>query len=214
MTTDADAGFWNAIAEEYARKPVADPDAFERKIAITLERMDPERPVLDIGCGTGSLALRLAPHAEHVHGLDVSREMVRIARGKAEAAGAGNVTFHEGSFEDAARDGTFAPGTLGAVCAYSVLHLVPDRAAVLASIRRLLAPGGLFVASTACLGDSWVPYRPLLRAMRWMGKAPSVRIFTRAELEAEVRQAGFVDVTFPDVGAKPAIAFMVATSPG
>ncbi len=39
--------------------------------------------MLDVGCGTGSLALILAPFASHVHGLDVSGEMIRIARAKA-----------------------------------------------------------------------------------------------------------------------------------
>ena len=79
------AAFWDGIAEKYAKQPVADPDAFDAKIAITKSRMKPTDVVLDIGCGTGSLALRLADSAAEVHGLDISSEMIRIANGKAQA---------------------------------------------------------------------------------------------------------------------------------
>ena len=208
----ADATFWDKIAESYSKQPVADPDAFERKIAITKARMRASDVVLDIGCGTGSLALRLAPAGAHVHGLDVSSAMVRIARGKAEASQTANVTFHCGAFDDDFR--AFEPGSLDGICAYSLLHLVDDGPAALARIFRLLKPGGFFVTSTVCLSESWVPYAPLLRIMRFFGKAPPVRILRKASLEAEIRGAGFVDLVQPDVGAKPMIAFMVATKPG
>jgi len=208
----ADARFWDGIADKYSRTPVANPDAFERKIAITRARMSPDAVVLDIGCGTGSLALRLAPHAKHVHGLDVSQEMTRIARGKAAAQGVDNVTFHTTAFDDGFT--ALEPGSLQGICAYSVLHLVEDRAAVLARIYELLEPGGFFVSSTTCLRESRVPFGPLLWVMRKLGKAPKVERFERATLEDEIRRAGFVELQGPDVGAERIIAFLVAHKPG
>jgi arsenite methyltransferase len=207
----ADATFWNRIAEKYSRQPVEDPAAFERKIAITKQRMRPDHVVLDVGCGTGSLALRLAANAAEIHGLDVSSEMIRIARDKAARANAENVFFHVGPFDNAFD--AFAPGALDGVCAYSILHLVEDRQAALERIYRLLKPGGFFVSSTTCLGESRAPYRPLLAVMRALGKAPWVSILTKAQLASELQRAGFVDVTQPDVGAKATIAFMVAHKP-
>lgn len=206
-----DATFWNNLAEKYARQPVADPAAFERKIAVTKALMKPRDVVLDVGCGTGSLALQLAPYGAHVHGLDLSSEMIRIARGKAEAAKASNVTFHVGAFDDSftALEGQSVRG----VCAYSLLHLVDDLPAALRRVFRLLEPGGFFVSSTVGLGESWVPYRPLLWLMRAVGKAPTVKIFDRRTLEDEVTRAGFIDIGQPDVGAKSNIIFMVATKP-
>ncbi|MDQ3031526.1 MAG: class I SAM-dependent methyltransferase [Myxococcota bacterium] len=207
----ADPTFWNGIAEKYARRPVEDPDAFERKIAITKSRMSPRDVVLDVGCGTGSLALRLADSAAHVHGLDLSSEMIRIARDKTRAALVENVTFHVGAFDDAftAIEGE----SLDGVCAYSLLHLVDDRSAALERMYRLLKPGGFFVSSTVCLSESWVPYAPLLHVMRWLGRAPRVSFLARRTVEDEVRRAGFVDVAQPDVGADPMIAFLVASKP-
>ncbi len=207
----ADARFWNETAKRYARKPVENPDAFERKIEITNALMRPQDVVLDIGCGTGSLALRLAPSAAHVHGLDLSSEMIRIARDKARDQHVENVTFHIGPFDESFA--AFEDGSLGGICAYSLLHLVEDRAAALRRVHRLLRPGGFFVSSTACLGESWVPYRPVLAVMRWLGKAPYAAVFSKSTLADEVRHAGFVDLEQPDVGAKPYTAFMVAKKP-
>jgi len=206
-----DAAFWNALAEKYSKQPVADPAAFERKIAITQSLMTATDVVLDIGCGTGSLALRLAPSGAHIHGLDVSSEMVRIARAKASAAAAGNVTFHVGAFDESFT--AFPDASLHGICAYSLLHLVADVPAVLAHVYRLLAPGGFFVSSNVCLGESRLPYALLLRILRALGKAPRVNILRKAALEDSVKRAGFVDVSWPDVGAKPVVGFMVAAKP-
>lgn len=52
----ADTAFWNELAERYAAKPVELSEAFERKIEITKSHMRPHDVVLDVGCGTGSLA--------------------------------------------------------------------------------------------------------------------------------------------------------------
>jgi ubiquinone/menaquinone biosynthesis C-methylase UbiE len=207
----AEAAFWNELAERYARQPVANPSAFEGKIAITRSRMKPSDVVLDVGCGTGSLALRLAPSAAAVHGLDVSSEMIRIARSKAQAEGAENVSFHVGPFDDTFQ--RFEPESLDGICAYSLLHLLADRPAALHRVYRLLKPGGFFVSSTVCLGQSWVPYRPILRAMRWLGKAPRVSMLRKRVLEEELRSAGFAGLAQPDVGAESTIAFLVAEKP-
>jgi ubiquinone/menaquinone biosynthesis C-methylase UbiE len=211
-TTPSHDKFWNAAAESYAAKPVADPEAFERKIEIIRARLRPHHTVLEIGCGTGSLALRLAPSAAEVHGLDISREMVRIARHKAKAEGATNVQFHEGAFETFEVFGT--EGVDG-LCAFSVLHLMKDRPGALRRMFAVLRPGGFVVASTVCLAESWVPYGPLIRVMQWLGKAPWVDAsLSKQRLHADLQTAGFVDLETPDVGAKAIVDFFVARKPG
>jgi arsenite methyltransferase len=210
---NADATFWNQLAEKYSRQPLANPEAFERKIEITKSRMRPEHVILDIGCGTGSLAIRLAPSAAHVHGLDLSSDMLRIANDKVRAQAVRNVTFHVGPFDESFT--SFGDESLDGICAYSILHLVEDRVGALQRIHRLLKPGGFFVSSTACLAESRVPYGALIAMMRWFGKAPRVvKILTKRTLEDEIRATGFVDITQPDVGAGSDIAFVVGTKAG
>jgi 2-polyprenyl-3-methyl-5-hydroxy-6-metoxy-1,4-benzoquinol methylase len=209
---NADPRLWNDIAESYAARPVEDPAAFERKIALTKARMHSGQTVLDIGCGTGSLALRLADTGAEVHGLDLSPEMVRIARGKAADAVAERVHFHVGPFDDSFT--TFGPSSLDGVCAYSILHLVEDLPGTLAHIHRMLKPGGFFVSSTVCLAGGWVPYGPLLWAMRAVGKAPWVALIRPDDLQQAMVDAGFVDVEAPDVGVTDkTVCFVVARKP-
>lgn len=207
-----EAAFWDGIAEKYAAKPVDDPEAFERKIGHTRGLLRPDAVVLEVGCGTGSLALRLADACEHIHGLDLSGEMVRIARAKASEAQVSNLTFHTGPF-DASFD-ALGPASVDVFCAFSILHLVPDLDDALSRAFALTKPGGVLVSSTVCLGDSWVPYRPVLAVMRWLGKAPPVHILRRDALLAALQRAGWTDVTEIDVGASPDIAFVTARRPG
>ncbi len=204
-----DARFWDGIAERYAAKPIENVPAYERKLEFTRARLHPTDVVLDVGCGTGSLALTLSEHVSHVHGLDVSSEMVGIAKRKADRARIRNTTFHHGTVETR----TFAPNTFDVVCAYNILHLVEDLRGTVQTLARLLKPGGSLVASTVCLGESWLPYGALIGAMRWFGKAPRVFIFDKAELVAELERAGLVDIEQHDVGAKKTTHFALATKP-
>jgi ubiquinone/menaquinone biosynthesis C-methylase UbiE len=205
-----DARFWNGIAEKYAAQPVANIPAFERKKSITREHLQPDSRVLELGCGTGTLALTMAAHAGHIEAMDISAEMLRIADQKREAQGVTNVTFHQGTLDGGH---PYQPESFDSVWAYSILHLVPDRRRVLATLFELLKPGGSLIASSVCLGDGWAPYGPIIAVMRWFGKAPVVHIYNRETLFRELREVGFVDVTERDVGAEKVVAFLVAKKP-
>jgi arsenite methyltransferase len=208
MTTDAK--FWDALAEKYAANPVANVAAYERKKAITRELLEQDATILDIGCGTGSLALDLAPFVGHVHAMDVSAEMIRIANRKKTAQEATNVTFYQGTLDE---PDTFEPAQFDGVCAYNILHLVDDREATLRTIFELLAPGGVFISSNVCLGGTWVPYGAMIAVMRWFGKAPMVYLYDRDTVLREFRAAGFVDVEVHDVGADAIVSFVTAAKP-
>ena len=94
--------------------------------------------VLDIGCGTGRMLSLLAPRADSVMGIDLSRRMLALARARIGAEGLGNCTVRQG---DMARlplpDVSF---DLVLLC--MVLHYADDPAAVLAEAARVTAPGG------------------------------------------------------------------------
>lgn len=210
MFMSTDAKFWDAIADKYAASPVKDVTAFERKQAITREHLRPDSSVLEIGCGTGTLALALSPFAKHIHAIDFSAEMVRIASGKQQAQGVTNVSFQHGTLDGPI---PFARESFDTVLAFSLLHLVHDRPQVLSNIWKLLKPGGSFISSNVCLGDSWLPLGPLISVARWFGKAPVVHSYDRDTIMREMRDAGFSQVQERDVGAEKIVAFIVATKP-
>jgi arsenite methyltransferase len=206
----SDAKFWDSIAEKYAAKPVENLSAFQRKKTITREHLQAGSTVLEIGCGTGTLALEMAPFAGHVHALDVSAEMLRIANQKRQAQGVTNVTFRQGTLDGPAPD---RPEHFDIVWAYSILHLVPDRKHTLKTIFNLLKPGGSFISSNVCLRGAWVPYGIILTVLRWVGKAPAVSLYDREMICRELSEVGFVEVEERQVGAARMIAFIVAKKP-
>lgn len=102
-------------------------------------------PLLELGCGTGRLLIPLAEAGYRVTGVDLSPEMLRLARAKAEAAGvADRVTLIEGDFTDAPLAG---PYRLAFVVMNTFLHL-DTQEQQLRALRhwgKHLTPGGLLV---------------------------------------------------------------------
>lgn len=207
-----DARFWDSVAERYAKKPLPNPEATARKLAITRALLRPTDRLLDLGCGTGTILLELAPHVAEAHGVDLSPAMIAIANRKAAAAGAGNVTFRAqaaGGLDD------IADASYDHVCAFNLLHLVDDPAALVRSIFRVLRPGGSFVSATACMAGQWFPpYFLVLPVMRWLGKAPPVTMLTLVELRAALKGAGFDTIEAPEVGTGANHVFLTARKPG
>lgn len=209
MTT-ADAKFWDDIAEKYSKKPVANAQAFERKKVITREHLRPDSTVLEIGCGTGSLALEMSRFAGHIHGMDISAEMIRIAEQRKKDQGVTNVTFHHGTL-----DGPLPCQSerCDSVWAYSILHLTRDRIRTLQTLFDTLKPRGSLISSNVCLGESWLPYGPVTTVMHWFGKAPLLYSYDRLTIHREMREVGFVDIEEKEVGADKMVAFIVAKKP-
>ena len=179
--------FWDRIATRYAKKPVGDEAAYQRKLATTREYFRPDMAVLELGCGTGSTAIAHAPYVGHIRATDISGKMIEIAKGRAAEAGVRNVSFEIGGVEDLG----VASESVDAVLALSLLHLLDDRDAAIARIHDVLRPGGIFVSNTVCLGDNMKWFRFVAPVGRWLGVFPLLRIFTRKELEAGITSAGF-----------------------
>ena len=201
------AKFWNRMAAGYARRPVADEASYQRKLEITRGYLKPDMTVLEFGCGTGSTAIAHAPHVKHIHAIDMSTNMIEIARGKAADAGVDNVTF-----ECATIDAFTAPnGTFDVVLGLSILHLLPDRRGAIAKVYKMLKPGGVFVSSTVCLGNSMNWLRPIVPAIAGLFGLV-LRFLTSAELLHDLKAAGFTVDHEWQPGAKKAV-FVVAKKP-
>lgn len=200
--------FWDNIAEKYAQQSIADEDAYQKKLQVTREYFRPDMEVLEIGCGTGSTALLHAPYVKHIRAIDFSANMIAIAQGKADDQHIDNVTFEQATIEDL----DIPDQTLDAILGLSILHLLKDKEAAIARIHRMLKPGGIFVSSTACLGDTMSWFKLIAPIGRFLGVFPLVQVFTVQELEASLTNAGFeLDYQWqPDKGKT---VFIVAKKP-
>jgi ubiquinone/menaquinone biosynthesis C-methylase UbiE len=202
------AKFWDRIAERYARSPIADEVSYRKKLQITQGYLRPDMEVLEFGCGTGSTAFIHAPYVKHIHAIDISAKMIGIAQRKANASNVGNVTFEHSSFDDfEAPDGHF-----DVVFGLSILHLVENRDAVIAKVYRLLSPGGIFVSSTACLGDWMRWFKPLAPIGLFFGLMPLVKVFAARDLIASLVRAGF-EIEHEWCPGRAKAVFIVARKP-
>lgn len=204
-----DSRFYDRIAERYAKKPIADEAAYQQKLRITRQYLRSDMTVLEFGCGTGSTAIAQAPFAKHILAIDFSAAMIDIARRKAAAADVKNVTFEQADIDDfQAPDQSF-----DAVMGHSVLHLLDDRDATIAKVHRLLKPGGVFVSSTTCVGDTLKIFKLIGPIGRRLGLLPLLRVFTTKDLTDSLTAAGF-DIDHQWQPARGKAVFIVARKAG
>lgn len=202
------AGFWDRHARGYAKRPVANEAAYRRKLEATQRYLRPDMEVLEIGCGTGTTALFHAPFVKHLRATDISAKMIAIAEEKKRAEGISNVTFEQLPVEEIAA----GPGTYDAVMAHSLLHLVDDKQALIERLYAWLKPGGIFVASTACLGGMMPILRVVVPAGHALGLLPKVGFFTTDQLVDAMTSAGFEIVERWQPSPKEAL-FTIARKP-
>lgn len=153
-----------------------------------LARMVPaEGPldVLDVGCGTGFLALLLAEQGHRVTGVDIADSMVMLARQNAAAAGM-PVTFLVGDAEN-----LDAPAAVfDLVTARHLIWTLPDPVTAVLEWRRVLRPGGRALLVEGHWGGTGNPdYVPIKGGLPFFGGVPG------EELKAFFTEHGFVNVT-------------------
>ncbi len=206
------ARFWDRIAVKYAADPIADMAGYETTLRRLQALLSADKDVLEIGCGTGTTALRVAPFTRRLLATDVSTGMIAIARKKLAAEPVPQLSF---AVADA--DAPVAgQGEYDAVLAFNLLHLVTDLDRALELAMQALRPGGLLVSKTACIAEM----NPLIRylalpAMRAIGKAPHVLCFDADVLQSAIARQGMdiVSVERHGTRGKDFRVFIVARKP-
>lgn len=204
------AKFWDGTAEKYSKQPIANQKAYEIKLDLTREYFTPDSQVLEFGCGTGSTAILHAPFVKHIDAIDVSQEMIRIAKDKLEPAGVQNVTFRVADMDRFQA----TPESYDAVLGLNILHLLDDRMAAMREVYKALKPGGHFISSTACLREKllFTLIDPLFPLMHALGQWPKVYRLSASRIQRDMEQIGFKTVHYwqPDNGIG---VFMVGQKP-
>jgi phosphatidylethanolamine/phosphatidyl-N-methylethanolamine N-methyltransferase len=143
--------------------------SFARKRVTALVNQLPGGTVLEVGVGTGLALPRYTPE-KRIVGIDLSAEMLALARRRVAELGLRNV---EGLLEMDAEATEFADGQFDTAVAMFVASVVPNPRRLLAELRRVVRPGGniLFVNHFAAEGGPrwWVEraMAPMSRRLGW-----------------------------------------------
>jgi len=146
--------------------------------------------VLDLGSGAGTDVLisarRVAPSGRAI-GLDMTDEMLELARANAQEAGVQNVEFVKGYIEEI----PLADDSVDVVISNCVINLAADKRRVLSETARVLRPGGRFAVSDV-IADADMDDATRTDMQQWTGCIAGA--LTREEFEQALAAAGLEDI--------------------
>jgi arsenite methyltransferase len=146
--------------------------------------------VLDLGSGAGADVLisarRVGPSGKAI-GLDMTDEMLELARANAAEAGVGNVEFVKGYIEEI----PLPDDSVDVVISNCVINLSADKRRVLAEVARVLRPGGRFAVSDV-IADPDMDAATREDMQQWTGCIAGA--LTRDEFEQALSDAGLTEV--------------------
>ena len=146
--------------------------------------------VLDLGSGGGIdvlLSARRVGPTGFVYGLDMTEEMLELARANAKEAGVTNVEFLEGYIEEI----PLADDSVDVVISNCVINLSTDKPAVFSEISRVLRPGGRLGVTDIVAGDDLTPEQRAERGS-WVGCVAGALSY--GEYRAQLEAVGFTGI--------------------
>jgi arsenite methyltransferase len=146
--------------------------------------------VLDLGSGAGAdvlISARRVGETGKAIGLDMTDEMLELARANAAAAGVANAEFLRGYLEDI----PLADGTVDVVISNCVINLAADKRKVIAEAARVLRPGGRLAVSDV-IADPDMDRATREDMEQWTGCIAGA--LTRGQFEAMLADEGLVDI--------------------
>jgi arsenite methyltransferase len=158
---------------------------------VAVADLRPGETVLDLGSGGGLdvlLSARRVGQDGWVYGLDMTEEMLDLARASARQAGAGNVEFLRGQIEAI----PLPDGSVDVIISNCVINLSGDRPAVFAESYRVLRPGGRLGITDILAEDHLTPAQRI-RHGRQAGCIAGAPAF--AEYRHDLARAGFTGIT-------------------
>jgi ubiquinone/menaquinone biosynthesis C-methylase UbiE len=174
------AGDWERIRQSYFD---------DRVTSLAIEKLLPRRlTIADIGCGTGTLSFELARFAQHVIGIDLSKEMLRRARAMANERAIVNVEFREAD----ALKLPLSRASVDAVFCVMVLHFLPEPERAIAELCRVTRPGGSVVlVDLVQHNQAWMREQ---MAHQWLG-------FDQSSIEKWFRVGGAKTIDYDLTGS-------------
>lgn len=195
--------FWNRFAPRY------DSHVMSRQCALIAPRLVDEigevNRVLDVACGTGTLAVLLAAKVERVDAIDLAPRMTDLTLEKLREAGLTNVHVKVQSAEEL----SFPDATFDVVVLSNLLHLLDEPKRALGEAKRVLKPGGRLFAPTYLHGENFKAAF-LSRLSGLLFGLTAASRWNLTDFLGVVRNVGFTVISDDIVPLKMPLAFVVA----
>lgn len=139
--------FWDGASKNYDKTERRFEYIHSKSRENTKRFLKSSDRVLDYGCGTGTAACQFSALVKEIQAIDISSNMIEIAREKSAAGSIENVSFEQGDIFDS----KYSNETFNVILAFNMLHTVPNPQNVMLRVEELLKPDGLFISVTPCL---------------------------------------------------------------
>ncbi|MBA3538799.1 MAG: class I SAM-dependent methyltransferase [Deltaproteobacteria bacterium] len=184
VTDNRGRAYWERHAKRYDTSTRFRARPVPRLLELAVGAARGKARVLEVAAGTGLVTTAIAPVVGELIATDYAGEMVKRLEARVCDAGLTNVTCQQADIYNL----RFDSSSFDAVFAANVLHLVPDLERALASLRRVLKPGGVLVAPTYLHAET-VRASVLSRVFALTG-FPGHRRFSAGTLRSAVTSAG------------------------
>ncbi len=198
--------FWNLISNSYAKKPIENEQLFNETLGKIKKRVNVSDCIIDYGCGTGTLSIEVSGNVKEIIGIDISKNMIKIAKQKTKNRNIENIEYIKTTLFDE----RFKKESFDIILAFNVLHFLKDTTKVVQRINELLKPGGLLISETPCMSEKVGPSSIFIYLLSKIGIIPYIKLLKFRELENLMASKNFKIIEKKNLSDIPRDYFIIA----
>lgn len=176
--------FWDIVSTKAKFK-----SDINTKTAIqkSLKYFTNEDNVLDFACGNGIVSFLIADKVKQIIAIDTSDKMIKYAKESALELNINNVDFYKIEISENILNNY----KFDVILAFNILQYINDLDSLFKRINQLLSENGIFISSTACLGNRKSFLSRLVSFVSKLGVIPNFNFLKNTELESKIKECGF-----------------------
>ena len=178
--------FWNKQSSRFEKQISKDEESFIKIIEKTKKFLRNSDTVLDFACGIGTSSINMIDHVQEIQAIDISLGMIEVAKRRKNEHYTKNIKFIQTNLFDE----QFKSESFDVITAFNIIHLLEDPKIAVQRINELLKPGGIFISSTAFLGEKSM-LRFIFFLISKMGIVPHLKLLKIDEFEKLVISENF-----------------------
>jgi 2-polyprenyl-3-methyl-5-hydroxy-6-metoxy-1,4-benzoquinol methylase len=183
--------YWDKVSNKLEKRSEKFDQTEIRTLENTIPYLNVGDIVLDYGCATGTMAIKVADKVKKIHGIDISRKMIDAAKAKVAKRKIINTDFTQSTIFDE----RYKSESFDVILALNILHFIEDTKKVMTRMNELLKPGGLIISVTPCLGEKKSFIKILIFLLVFlqtkMGIHPYIIFFRISDLEDSFADGNF-----------------------